>query len=210
MCDGWTSVSRPRRFSQSSLLLWASDLLGRPGCALCCSHVFVSLYWTASTDKGSLKKTADNSLRWVLLWMYSQDLISAFPHSKHRNTLYCFSPCFITYLHDSHWPHDVISPLFPLLSLPPSYCQSLYRLCPFISTRRRTSVDGGIHFGCQSQQGSGQWAQMCQYLNRPDEWLLSVCLSGLPALSVCLFVAESVRLTLLFWFDCIFKLFVWP
>lgn len=62
-------------------------------------------------------------------------------------------------------------------SLPPSFCQSLHRLRPFIGTWRCTSVDGGIHFGCQSQQGSGQWVQTCQYLDYPDEWLLSLCLS---------------------------------
>lgn len=82
-------------------------------------------------------------------------------------------------------------------------------LCPCIGTWRRTSVDLGIHFGCQSQEGSGQWAQMCQYLDYSDEWLLTVCVSVvlglqhfLSAAVWSLKVRESVCLSVpLFWFN---------
>lgn len=63
--------------------------------------------------------------------------------------------------------HDVISPLSPM-PLPLSHCQSLYWLCSFIGTCWCTSVNGGIHFGCQSQQGIGHQVQMCQYTDVPD------------------------------------------
>lgn len=53
------------------------------------------------------------------------------------------------------------------LPLPPFsssiICQSVHRLTLVIGTKRRTTVDGRIHFVCQSRQGSGQWAQTCQY-----------------------------------------------
>lgn len=68
MCDGWTSISRPQPFSQSALLLWASDALRHPGCSpqFTCLCVKISgrvgLNPSRETD---LENTGGHTSRWV-------------------------------------------------------------------------------------------------------------------------------------------------
>lgn len=123
-------------------------------------------------EKRSSEKMEDNSLRWVHQWTFAQPLcsISASLTSSH---MFFQSSLTLAHTHTlTHWLTSwchLSQLLSPLRLLPPSRCQSLYRLGCSIGTRWCTSVNGGIHFGCQSKQGRGQWAPTCQYLNGPDE-----------------------------------------
>lgn len=160
MCDGWTSISRPQPFSQSALLLWASDALRHPGCSpqFTCLCVKISgRVGLNSSRETDLENTGGHTSRWVPPQMSASWTLTS--HIRNITT------CRFTLIHELC---DIISPL-PPLSLPLPRCQSLYWHCSFIGARWYTSVNEGIHFGCQSRQGSGHQVQMCQYLDNPDE-----------------------------------------
>lgn len=68
MCDGWTSISRPQPFSQSALLLWASDALRHPGCSpqFTCLCVKISgRVGLNSSRETDLENTGGHTSRWV-------------------------------------------------------------------------------------------------------------------------------------------------
>lgn len=123
MCDGWTSISRPQPFSQSALLLWASDALRHPGCSpqFTCLCVKISgrvgLNPSRETD---LENTGGHTSRWVPPQMSASWTLTS--HIRNITTR-CFT------LEQTMW-HHFSSP--PPPSLPLSHCQSLYWHCSFI------------------------------------------------------------------------------
>lgn len=112
ICDGWTHVSRLLRFTQSSILFWASDLLKLHGCALLFrislfhSNPHVGLFQKTT---GSSKKTADNSLRWVLLCSCGWPALQSAFNLPLRP---CFPHLWITLSHPSYHHLTTIAYLY--------------------------------------------------------------------------------------------------
>lgn len=109
MCDGWTSISRPQPFSQSALLLWASDALRHPGCSqFTCLCVKISgRVGLNSSRETDLENTGGHTLRWVppqmsaswTLTSHIQNITTRrFTHATNYVTSFLLSPlCLYLY-----------------------------------------------------------------------------------------------------------------
>lgn len=87
MCDGWTSISRPQPFSQSALLLWASDALRHPGCSpqFTCLCVKISgRVGLNSSRETDLENTGGHTSRWVPPQMSASSTLTS--HIRNNTT----------------------------------------------------------------------------------------------------------------------------
>lgn len=155
MCDRWTSICRSWPFCKAALLFWASDTRRYPGYSdvSLCQNIWASR--TELAEKRTLKLLEDTPWGEFNHRCIVCPLTAHFSHSEHHTTLFHTRP-------QPAWCHF---PSLPYVSTSITLSMWLYS---FIGILWCTSVNEGIRFGCQSQQGSGHQVQMCQYLDVPD------------------------------------------